>query len=140
MDEEMISDFFLVFNIFDDNRSGAINSFEITKVLQAFGENMSQAKAQKLIEQIDYNNDGEIDFDEFICMMVKRLHENDSIEEELVTVFKRFDKDGDGEIGVDDLVDMMRELGHNIEEQEAQDMIFCIDKDEDGTINFEEFV
>ena len=93
-----------------------------------------------MIEQIDYNNDGEIDFDEFICMMVKRLHENDSIEEELVTVFNRFDKDGDGEIGVDDLVDMMRELGHNIEEQEAQDMIFCIDKDEDGTINFEEFV
>ena len=57
-----------------------------------------------------------------------------------MTVFKRFDKDGDGEIGVDDLCDMMHELGYDLEEQEAQDMIFCIDKDEDGMINFEEFV
>ena len=32
MDEEMIRDYFDIFNIFDENRSGSINSFEITKV------------------------------------------------------------------------------------------------------------
>ena len=32
MDEELIRDYYEIFNIFDENKSGSINSFEITKV------------------------------------------------------------------------------------------------------------
>ena len=72
--------------------------------------------------------------------MIKFLFEADQGEEELVTVFKRFDKDGDGEISSEDLRAMMNELGYDIDVQEAQDMVFFFDNDDDQKINFEEFV
>ena len=43
--------------------------------------------------------------------MVKRLVNQDTMEEELVEVFKRFDKDGDGQIDCKDLCSMFAELG-----------------------------
>ena len=57
-----------------------------------------------MIKKIDYNQDGECDFDEFVCLMVMTLAKADHEEEELVTVFKRFDKNGDGEICASDLI------------------------------------
>ena len=62
--------------------------------------------------------------------MIKFLFEADSAEEELVTVFKRFDKDGDGEINSEDLRIMMIELGHDMDVQEAQDMVFFFDSND----------
>mmetsp|Transcript_26196 Transcript_26196/g.30599 ORF Transcript_26196/g.30599 Transcript_26196/m.30599 type:complete len:126 (+) Transcript_26196:219-596(+) len=108
--------------------------------MNALGERVTQATVEKMIDAVDLNKDQHVDFNGFICLMVKKLAEGHSLEEELVTVFNRFDGDGDGEIGIDDLLSIMKELGHPCDEEEARDMIFCIDKDEDGHINFLEFV
>ena len=81
-----------------------------------------------------------VDFQEFLCLMIKFLFEADQGEEELVTVFKRFDKDGDGEISSEDLRAMMNELGYDVDVQEAQDMVMFFDNNDDQRINFEEFV
>ena len=94
----------------------------------------------KLVEQMDHNNDGEIDFDEFVCCVTKKLWEGESAEEELVQVFKRFDKDDDNEIGPEDLTKMMNELGFQFTEDDARDMIWELDVDQDGKINFLEFI
>ena len=55
-------------------------------------------------------------------------------------MFKRFDQDGDGEITAQDLINVFASLGVVIDEDEALDMVFCLDRDDDGKINFEEFV
>ena len=94
----------------------------------------------KLVDQMDHNNDGEIDFDEFVCCVTKKLWEGESAEEELVQVFKRFDQDGDNEIGPEDLTKMMNELGYQFTEDDARDMIWELDVDQDGKINFLEFI
>ena len=46
-----------------------------------------------MIKEVDVDNNGEIDFDEFCGLMVKKMKESEP-EEELVEVFKIFDKDG----------------------------------------------
>ena len=81
-----------------------------------------------------------IDFDEFTCLMVKQMRDVDCAEEELVAVFKKFDKDEDGEIGHEDLMIMMRELGNDMEIDDAKDMIHMFDVDGNGGIKFQEFV
>ena len=111
----IIFDYKQVFDIFDADESGAISNYEIGKVMNALGEQASQAKIEQMIASVDFDNDHQIEFDEFVCLMVKKLAEADDAEEELVKVFNRFDKDGDGEIGVEDLIQMMTELGYPLD-------------------------
>jgi Ca2+-binding EF-hand superfamily protein len=56
-----------------------------------------------MIGQIDYNGDGDVDFDEFLVLMVKQIKIANDQEEELVEVFKSFDFGNDGLIDVSDL-------------------------------------
>ena len=77
-----------IFDIFDETGDGTISNDEIGKVMQGLGENPTPERIDELIREIDYNDDGEVDFDEFVCLMVKTLNESDKAEEELVEVFK----------------------------------------------------
>ena len=95
---ETLQEYKEIFDIFDETGDGTISNDEIGKVMQGLGENPTPERIDELIGEIDYNNDGEVDFNEFVVLMVKTLNEADKAQEELVEVFMRFDKDGDGEI------------------------------------------
>ena len=140
MPREQLEEMREFFDLFDDNQSGNIPNADIMKVMNALGENPTQEKVEDLVQQIDYDSDGMIDFDEFTCLMVKQMRDVDCAEEELVAVFKKFDKDEDGEIGHEDLMIMMRELGNDMEIDDAKDMIHMFDVDGNGGIKFQEFV
>ena len=83
-----------------------------------------------MIEEVDENGDGEIDFNEFCGLMVNQLKQAEP-EEELVEVFKMFDKDGDGRITVGDLEEIFKELGEKISREEIEEMIEEHDADND---------
>ena len=140
MKDEDIQQYKEIFDIFDETGDGNISNDEIGKVMQGLGENPTPERINDLVAQIDYDGDGEVDFDEFVCLMVKTVYEADKAEEELVEVFHKFDRDGDGEINWQDLLTMFNELGYQTDEAEAHDMIHFFDRDGDGSINFAEFV
>eukprot|EP01123_Difflugia_compressa_P011852 TRINITY_DN4865_c0_g2_i1.p1 TRINITY_DN4865_c0_g2~~TRINITY_DN4865_c0_g2_i1.p1 ORF type:complete len:150 (+),score=44.91 TRINITY_DN4865_c0_g2_i1:149-598(+) len=61
--------------------------------------------------------------------------------EELREAFKIFDKDGDGRITAIELEGILRSLGEkNATAADAREMVSRVDRDGDGTIDFEEFV
>ena len=95
------------FDLFDENKSEKISNMDIEKVMNALGEHPTLERILEMILEIDYDDDGMVDFDEFTCLMVKQMKDVEGSEEELVAVFKRFDKDEDGEIGANDLMLMM---------------------------------
>ncbi|KAE8677656.1 Calmodulin-2 [Hibiscus syriacus] len=70
--------------------------------------------------------------------------EDNTLTEEHIVEFKEafylFDKDGDGCITVEELATVIRSLDQNPTEEELQDMIREVDADENGTIEFAEFL
>ncbi len=72
--------------------------------MNALGEDPSDSEIRKMIDKIDYDKDGRIDFDEFVCMVIMQLEVTANEEEQLVQVFNRFDRNGDGQIDCEDLM------------------------------------
>ena len=54
--------------------------------------------------------------------------------------FQAFDKDGNGSITTKELGTVMRSLGQNLSEAEIKEMIYIVDEDKNGTIDFQEFL
>ena len=126
MTQEQITEYKEIYDIFDSDGSGNISDQEVAQVMRTLGQNPTDEEVAELVKKIDVSGDGEIDFLEFLLMMVQQLKQEMNAEEELVEVFKIFDKDGDGQINLADLVNRFAELGDPISNDEAMDMIkFC---------------
>ena len=54
-----------VFTKFDSDGSGSIDADELNEALISMGQTLTSEQLQDLVEEIDVNGDGEIDFDEF---------------------------------------------------------------------------
>ena len=105
----------------------------------ALGQNPTEAELQDMINQVDADGNGTIDFPEFITMMSRKMKDTDS-EEELMEAFKVFDKDGNGFISASELRHVMTNLGEKLSDEEVDEMIREADLDGDGQINHKEFV
>lgn len=92
-----------------------------------------------MINEVDVDGNGSIDFPEFLTMMARKMKDTDS-EEEIIEAFKVFDKDGNGFISRAELSHVMTNLGEKLTDEEVDGMIHEADVDGDGFINYEEFV
>eukprot|EP00461_Guttulinopsis_vulgaris_P004197 UN04198 len=90
-----------------------------------------------MVKKFDKNGDGQIDFGEFIDMM---LSVQRSKEDELRDVFSFFDKDGSGAISAEEIFAVMQRLGEKVDLEECQLMVKSVDDDGNGSIDFQEFI
>ncbi|CAI0541319.1 unnamed protein product [Linum tenue] len=94
-------------------------------------------KFKKVALRADADGNGTIDYDEFITatMHMNRMDR----EEHLYTAFQHFDKDNSGYITTEELQQALIEFGIN-DDKELKDILSEVDNDNDGRINYEEFV
>ena len=128
-----------VFDQFDKDKDGKISSNELENAMQSMGQNPTVEEVQEMMKEVDLNQDGKIDFDEFMTLMIKTSPENQA-EEEVINAFRVFDKEGNGLISSAELKHIMMNIGDKMTEEEADEMVNEADIDEDGMINYEEFV
>ncbi|EGG17320.1 actin bundling protein [Cavenderia fasciculata] len=57
------------FNKFDENGDGSISAVELTKILNALGEKVTGLQVRDMIKEVDTDNSGSIEFEEFIKVM-----------------------------------------------------------------------
>lgn len=62
---------FQAFQHFDTDHSGTISAEEVEKALKTLG-GASSADVAEMIKQYDSNNDGQIDYNEFVAMLRKK--------------------------------------------------------------------
>ncbi|KAK7040735.1 hypothetical protein VNI00_009641 [Paramarasmius palmivorus] len=137
--EEQISEFKEAFSLFDKDGDGTITTKELGTVMRSLGQNPTEAELQDMINEVDADGNGTIDFPEFLTMMARKMRDTDS-EEEIKEAFKVFDKDGNGYISAAELRHVMTNLGEKLTDTEVDEMIREADVDGDGQINYEDDV
>mgnify|MGYP000709292375 CR=1 FL=1 len=127
------------FDMFDKDGDGTITTKELGTVMRSLGQNPTEAELQDMINEVDADGNGTIDFPEFLSLMARKMKDTDT-EEELIEAFKVFDRDGNGLISAAELRHVMTNLGEKLTDDEVDEMIKEADIDGDGHINYEEFV
>jgi calmodulin len=118
---------------------GTITTKELGTVMRSLGQNPTEAELQDMINEVDQDGNGTIDFQEFIGLMARKMKDTDS-EAELLEAFKVFDKDGNGFISAEELRHVMTNLGEKLTDEEVNEMIREADQDGDGQVDYSEFV
>lgn len=137
--EEQMNHFKEAFGLFDKSGTGVISARELGNLMKSLGQTPTEAELRDLVNEIDINGDGEIDFEEFVTLMARQVTEHDA-EDELREAFKIFDSNEDGFISALELKTVMTNLGEKLTDEEIDDMIREADFDKDGVINYDEFV
>uniref|UniRef100_L2G7Q7 Calmodulin n=2 Tax=Colletotrichum gloeosporioides species complex TaxID=2707338 RepID=L2G7Q7_COLFN len=106
--------------------------------MRSLGLNPSDTELTDMVNEVDADNNGTIDFNEFLNLMAVKVQVGDA-EEELKNAFKVFDRDGSGTISAEELRHVLKSLGENMTNAEIDEMIQMADKNGDGTIDYDEF-
>lgn len=136
LSEEEIAGLKEMFLSMDTDNSGAITFEELKAGLARYGSNLKDTEIRDLMEAADIDKSGTIDYGEFIAATI-HLNKLER-EEHLVQAFQYFDKDGSGSITIDELQQACAEQGLN--DLYLEDIIREVDQNNDGTIDYGEFV
>ena len=78
--------------------------------MRSLGQNPTESELQDMINEVDADGNGTIDFPEFLSMMARKMRDTDS-EEEIKEAFKVFDRDNNGFISAAELKHVMISIG-----------------------------
>ncbi|KAK0609033.1 Calmodulin [Lasiodiplodia hormozganensis] len=135
---EEIEEYKAAFAVFDKNGDGDITAKELGEVMRSLGQNPTDEELNDMINELDVDHTGSIDFKEFLVMMSKKPKFVDP-EQEIREIFNVFDRDGSGTINSSELRHVMKAIGENLTDAEIDDLIKEADVDGNGTIDYEEF-
>ncbi|PHT36255.1 hypothetical protein CQW23_23955 [Capsicum baccatum] len=136
LSEEEIAGLREMFKAMDTDSSGAITFDELKAGLRKYGSTLKDTEIRELMDAADVDNSGTIDYGEFIAATV-HLNKLER-EEHLMAAFQYFDKDGSGYITVDEVQQACIE--HKMTDVYFEDIIREVDQDNDGRIDYGEFV
>ena len=91
---------------------GEITAKELWIVQRSLGRNLTETELQDMINEVDADGNGTIDFPEFLTMMARKTDGMYS-EAEVRKAFKVFDRDGNGFISPAELRHVMTNLGRH---------------------------
>ena len=135
--QEQIAEFKEAFALFDKDGDGTITTKELAIVMRSLGQNPTQAEVQDMINEVDCDGNGTLDFTDVLSMMGRKMRDTDS-EEEISEAFKVFDRDGNGFISIAEMKHVMTNLGEKLSDVEIDEMIK--EANTDGMIDYNALV
>jgi calcium-dependent protein kinase len=135
--QEEKSELNAIFSSIDTSKDGRIARAELIKGCErVFGYALPEEEIRKMMEAIDFDNSGYIDYSEFIIAAIdkNKLLSRDRLER----AFTAFDKDGNGRISAKELRDMLESESPTSPDVWDQ-LIQEVDQNGDGEVDLAEF-
>jgi len=132
----------LCFNLFDVKHQDFLSGDDLDEILRVMGFRPSAEELKEILEEIDEDGSGEIEFGEFCQLCAKFLVEEpneETMKAELKEAFRVYDKDGAGFITTGQLREIIAELDSRLTSEDLDGIIEEIDEDGSGTMDFDEF-
>jgi len=136
LSEEEIAGLKEMFKMMDTDGSGAISFEELKEGLKRVGSNLKEADVRELMDAADVDHNGTIDYGEFLAATLN-LNKIER-EENLYSAFSYLDKDKSGYLTKDELQAAITDF--HMGDISIDDMIREVDQDNDGRIDYNEFV
>jgi len=123
------------FRAIDKNGDGILTVEELKESMKKVGgtESKQIAQLKAILDMADLNGDGVLSYEELLAAAVHRKLL--AKEERLWVTFCKLDKNGDGHLSVAEVVETLGKDG-----KQATEMIKEVDKNGDGTIDYDEFM
>lgn len=128
-----------LFSLYDTNDDGVITIEELQAFQGAVGQNRTIEELMGIINAVDTNGNGTIEFPEFLAANDPRMMEI-SGEEQIRAAFNFYDDDGDGFISPEELRSISAPVGMPLTDDELSEIFSEADIDEDGHMSYEEFL
>ncbi|XP_033243727.1 calcium-binding mitochondrial carrier protein SCaMC-1-B isoform X2 [Drosophila miranda] len=119
-----------IFNQLDRDGDGKVDIHDLSAALHEFG--LSSVYAEKFMQQSDKNQSGNVGFAEFLHYV--REHEKN-----LCLQFSHLDRNRDGKVDLEELISAFKDLGLDIDVDEARKLLTRMDKDGSLNISFNEW-
>ena len=125
---------------FDKDGSGSISDWELKAMLQSMGQDPSDEEVFDMIAEVDADGSGEIDFSEFLQVIIQQKEKTASQDDESDTIDAFISLGGNadktGEVSTEKLRSICKDFGLTID---IDRLIRETDTDHSGFIDYNEF-
>jgi Ca2+-binding EF-hand superfamily protein len=138
--DEQLCDYMEAFKFFDKDGNGSIEMKELQYVLKRLGVEPTTQEVKEMLDMIDTDRSGTIEFPEFLNMLCTAEQEAVDPQQEVEETFKVFDINGDGFISATEFKSVLTQIGGaNVTDEQVEAMIAEVDLNGDEQIDIYEF-
>lgn len=121
----------------DKDGTGLINADELKSAIKQSRIDIPDSQVEKIINEVDYFGNGKINYSEFLVatLDVKQFLDDNILQ----AIFNQFDTDGSGNITKENIITAMNKIGHEITQDELNNIMEEHDLQKDGVISYYEF-
>lgn len=137
--EDQITQLREAFTKFDKDGNGSLTEDELKEGIKSIPNCiLSSADIDKILNVMDSNRNGVIDYTEFIAGCLQSY--NYLKENHLKSAFSFFDKDGSGTISKDELRGCLQSEDFTMTDDAVENLLKEADKNNDNQIDYKEFI
>lgn len=138
LSERHIAEYKEAYLLISKVKDDPINVKNLGAMMKALGMNPSEVELKDMINEVDADGSGDIDFPEFLAMMARR-QKKEEMDAEIEDTFKLFDTDNDGYITGKELKEAMTNMGEVVSDEEINEIMSEASQGGNEYISLEDF-